>query len=367
MNETLIIGAGPAGLATAGRLRRAGKDFTILERSDKIADSWQNHYHRLCLHTVKKFSELPFSSFPKAYPNYVPRADLVKYYEDYAENFSIKPDFNTEVTSVRKQDGYWEVNTKAGNKYEAANVVVCTGFNRKPHRPAFKGEEDFQGNILHSRDYRTGKKFAGQKVLVVGMGNTGAEIALDLLEQGAQAYISLRSAVNIVPRDFNGRSIQETAALLRPIPNFISDRLGRLVQNITIGNLEKYGIKRPAIRPAAQLREQGKTPVIDLGTVAEIKKGKIKVLPDIEHFKVNSLLFINGEEENFDTVILATGYRAAVEDFLENAENYFNHFHVPKQVVFEDNLFFVGFDAYANGLLNSIYRDSEIAVEKILS
>jgi len=362
---TLIIGAGPAGLATAGRLRKAGRDFILLEQSNQIAHRWQNHYERLHLHTVKKFSALPFMPFPKEYPNYVPRKKLVEYYENYARKMEIKPVFNSEVDSIRKQEDTWRTTTTKGDVYHSENIVICTGFNRIPFRPQFENEKVFEGKIIHSRDYRTGKNFKGQKVLVIGMGNTGAEIALDLQEQGATVCLSVRGKVNIVPRDFNGRSIQETKELLDFLPTFISDALGNLVQGIAIGNLEKYGIKTPKIAPAKQLREYGKTPVLDLGTVAEIKNGNIKVLPDVKHFTKNGIIFKNGEEHKFSTVILATGYRAKVEDFLEDTRGIFNEFQLPKQPVFEDGLFFVGFDAYSSGLLDSIKRNSEKVVDAI--
>ena len=362
---TLIIGAGPAGLATAGRLRKKGLDFILLEQSNQIAHRWQNHYERLHLHTVKKYSDLPFMLFPKEYPNYVPRAQLVEYYEDYAKTMEIKPVFNEEVISIKKEEGKWITTTAKGDVYHSENVVICTGFNRIPFRPQFENEEDYNGQIIHSRDYRTGKDFKGQKVLVIGMGNTGAELALDLQEQAATASLSVRGEVNIVPRDFNGRSIQETKALLSFLPDFISDPLGRLVQKIVIGDLEQYGIKTPNIAPAKQLREFGKTPVLDLGTVAEIKNGNIKVLPDVANFTKKGVVFKNGEEHDFFAVILATGYRAKVEDFLEDTTGIFNEFQLPKQPVFDGGLYFVGFDAYSSGLLDSIKRNSEKVVNAI--
>lgn len=291
---------------------------------------------------------------------------LVKYYENYARHFSIKPHFGEEVIHIEKAAEHWQTRTAAGNIYRSENVIVCTGYNRIPFRPHWRGEENFRGKIMHSRDYKTGRDFTGQDVLVIGMGNTGAEIALDLYEQGAHAFLSVRGEVNIVPRDFNGRSVQETAEIIKPLPAFIRDFLGQIVQKIAIGNLEKYGIRTPKISPAKQLREYGKTPVIDLGTVAEIKKGNIGVFPDVEQFTETGLLFTNGKSRDFDAVILATGYRAAVEDFLPQRPDIFNELGIPKQPVFPDGLYFLGYDAYSSGLLNSIKRNSETVVTDLL-
>ena len=364
--KNLIIGAGPAGLAAAGRLRAAGEDFIVLEQSYQIAHRWHNHYERLKLHTVKRYSALPLLPFPDDYPQYVPRTLLVDYYENYATHFSVKPHFKQKVILIEKEKSGWKTQTEAEAVYQSENVIICTGFNRIPYRPHWRGMENFRGKILHSREYRTGKNFRGQNVLVIGMGNTGAEIALDLYEQGANAFLSVRGEVNIVPRDFNGKSIQETVEMLRPLPVLIRDFLGKIVRKIAVGDLRKYGIRTPNIAPAKQLRVYGKTPVIDLGTVAEIKNGNIGVLPDVEQFTETGLLFTNKKSHNFDTVILATGYRAAIEDFLPHHPDVFNELGIPKQPVFPDGLHFLGYDAYSSGLLYSIARNSETVVNSIL-
>lgn len=366
--RNLIIGAGPGGLAVAGRFRKANEDFVLLEKSNEVAHSWHNHYHRLHLHTVKKFSELPFQPFPKDYPLYVPREKLVEYYEAYAKKFDIKPTFGKEVTSIKKQGNEWVTTTAQGDTYRTENIIVATGFNNIPKQPKFKNEDIFEGKIMHSRDYRTAKDFKGRKVLVVGMGNTGAEIALDLQEQGAQAFISIRSAINIVPRDFLGRSVQETAVTLSMLPMGISDKIGQILQGIMIGDLEPYGIKKPKIAPAAQLRNYGKTPIIDLGTVREIKNGNIKVLTDVEEFTKTGVCFKDGKNLDFDVVVLCTGYRTGLTDMIENANQYFDELNVPKQAVFTDGMHFVGFDAYSNGgILFSIFNDSKKIVNAISS
>ncbi len=363
---TLIIGAGPAGLAVAGRLRKLNLAFEIVEASDKIAYAWHNHYDRLCLHTVKQLSHLPHLPFPDDYPLYVPREDLARYYEEYARHFQIEPYFKTEVCQVQWQGDRWYVLAKNGKEFLADNVVVATGINRLPHSPTWEGMESYQGKIVHSRDYRNPAPFIGQRVLIIGMGNTGAELALDLSEYDIETYISVRSPITVLPRDINGRPVQLTAKKLAKIPFGLGDWLGTQIRRIVVGDLSKYGVPLSKVHPAVQLRETGKTPVIDLGTVAHIKQGRIKVLPDIQAFHENGVLLKNGERHDFNSVILATGYRAQVEDFLDNTDNLLNKDHIPKQPIHPNGLYFVGFDNYKlGGILGTIFTDSEAIAEDI--
>jgi len=362
--QTIIIGAGPAGLAVAGRLRRLNIPFTILEQTDRIAWSWHNHYDRLCLHTVKQLSHLPHLPFPKEYPLYVPREGLAKYYENYAKHFKIEPLFEESVTSiVRTNNNSWKVDTQTGKSLEAKHVVIATGVNRVPFSPTWEGMKSYKNSIIHSRAYKNATSFEGKKTLVIGMGNTGAEIALDLAENDVETYISVRSPVTIVPRDLNGRPVQLTAKKLAKIPFGLGDWLGTQVRKIVIGDLSKYGLPMSKVHPAQQLRDTGKTPIIDLGTVEYIKKGKIKILGDISHFYNDGVVLKSGEQRAFDAVILATGYRAKIEDFLEDTDGLFDRFSVPKQPVADGkhkDLYFVGFDNYKlGGILGTIFNDSE--------
>ncbi len=372
MNKTknLIIGAGPAGLAVAGRMRKQNLDFVILESSKNIADRWHHHYDRLLLHTVKQLSHLPHLEFPEDYPTYVPRAKLVKYYEDYAKHFEIKPHFNETVVSIKLENEGWEVMTKNGKQFIAENVIIATGINRIPNVPVFKNQESFQGKIMHSIDYKNTQPFEGQKVIVIGMGNTGAELALDLSEKNIDVTLAVRSPITLVPRDVNGRPVQLTARTLAKIPFGIGDWLGTQIRKIVIGDLTKYGVPMSKQHPVVQLRETGKTPVIDLGTVAQIKKGKIKIVGKIDCFFEKGIVFESGEKIEFDSVILATGYRAKVEDFLENGKYFLDKYEIPKQPVGEGEfkgLYFVGFDNYKlGGILGTLYNDSELVVEDIM-
>jgi thioredoxin reductase len=366
--QNLIIGAGPAGLAVAGRLSKLNIPYEIIEMTDNVASTWRNHYDRLHLHTAKDLSHLPHLKFPKEYPIYVSKNDVVSYMENYAEHFNIKPHFREKATSIKNENGTWITTTASDKVWQSDSIIIGTGSNRVQNSPSWPGLDNFKGIIQHSKDYRNGKEYKDKNVLIIGMGNTGAELAIDLNENGAKTYISVRGPVNIVTRDFNGKPTQYTAIKLQKLPPWLNDFIANTVQKLTVGDLSKYGIQNLKMSPSAQLRELGKTPIIDLGTIDLIKKGEVNIKPGIQNFTQNGIVFENGEKQEFDAVILATGYKPEVEDFLESTEHIFNSLNLPKSPIIEQNkgLYFIGFDLYNGGVLYSIHRNSELIVKDIL-
>ncbi|MEZ5043225.1 MAG: NAD(P)/FAD-dependent oxidoreductase [Saprospiraceae bacterium] len=366
----LIIGAGPAGLAMAGRLRHAGLDFEVLEQSQQVGNTWHNHYDRLHLHTVKQWSHLPHLEFPEDYPLYVSRAALTAYFDQYAKHFNINPHFGEQVSTIKKvSNGQWQVLTQKGSEYLAEKVIIATGVNRVPIIPSWPGQATFKGDITHSIQYKNPAPYEGKKVLVIGMGNTGAEVALDLSEKGVDTYISVRHPISVVPRDLNGRPVQVTSKQLAKLPFGLGDWLGSQIRKLYFGNLKPYGLESSKMHPAVQLRETGKTPIVDIGTIKAIKAGAIKVVKDIDHFTETGVQLKTGGHLEVDSVILATGYKAKVEAFLEKAEDLLDQYGCPKTPIadgFHTGIFFLGFDNYKlGGILGTIYSDSELILEHL--
>ena len=207
----LIVGAGPAGLASAACLKQRGIEPLVLEAGASLGNSWRHHYDRLRLHTVKQQSHLPGVPFAKELARYPTRAEVVAYLDAYAARFAIVPRTAEQVRRVlAAEDGFVVESARA--TYRARAVVIAAGLNRVPNPERLPGQERFRGTLIHSRDYRNADRFVDQRVLVVGAGNTGAEIALDLAEHGARPTMALRSQVNILPRDFLGMPTQLTPA-----------------------------------------------------------------------------------------------------------------------------------------------------------
>jgi cation diffusion facilitator CzcD-associated flavoprotein CzcO len=314
-HDTLVVGAGPAGLAVAACLKAAGRESVVLEQTDRVGASWHGHYHRLHLHTPKGGSSLPFLPFPRTAPRYPSRLEVVEYLNSYARHCGIEPRFGQRVVHVRQEGGAWRVQT-ADADYSARNVVVASGYNREPIGPAWPGQERYRGRVLHSSEYRSGQPFAGQDVLVVGFGNSGGEIAVDLCEHGARVGLSVRSPVNIVPRDILGIPAQMFSIAERGLPPRLVDAVNGAIIRLLKPDLSKYGLRRADVGPATQIAERGRIPLIDVGTVDLIRQEQIVVHPGIERFTEDGVAFTDGACQRADAVVLATGYRARVDRFV---------------------------------------------------
>lgn len=356
--DILILGAGPAGLAVGGCLARAGLQPILVEKANVVGSSWRGHYRRLHLHTVKQHSALPYRAFPAPYPRYVSRQQMVDYLDDYARRFGLNPLFGEEAVSLTRAGDQWQTICRSGKTFITRAVVIATGAGRLAHEPEWPGQGDYLGRLVHSRTYQDATPFVGQRVLIVGMGNTGAEIALDLAENGAQPTISVRSPVNLVRRDVLGRPTQVTAIMLSRLPSRFADAVARIFRDLTVGDLRRYGLRTSKTSPLRQLREEGRTPVIDVGTLALIKAGKIAVKPGVQTFTAQGARFADSSQEDYDAVILATGYRPGVSALFPTTKVPLGLKEMPASVIGDGELhgvYFVGFDVtQAGGMLRGI-------------
>jgi hypothetical protein len=246
---------------------------------------------------------------------------------------------------------------------------VATGANAIPNPAALAGEKEFTGRLLHSRAYRNAAPFAGERVLVVGMGNTGAEIALDLADAGIDTSLSVRSPMNVVRRDVLGRPTQLTSIALSRLPARWGDALARLARNLSVGDLSRYGLRTSPLSPLKQLREEGRTPTIDVGTVDAIKAGRIAVRPGIDRLLPAGARFSDGSEGAFDSIVLATGYRADVAALFPRTPVPVDRNGLPTEVIGSGPLagvYFVGFDVrQPGGLLRAIAAQAQAVAEAI--
>ncbi|XP_008810038.2 indole-3-pyruvate monooxygenase YUCCA2-like [Phoenix dactylifera] len=324
----VIVGAGPSGLAVAACLKEKGVPSVVLERSHCIASLWQlKTYDRLRLHLPKQYCELPLMAFPSCFPTYPTKEEFVAYLEAYARQFDIRPLFNHTAVGAGYDEriGMWRVRTVArqdeGAEYVSPWLVVSTGENAEAVVPTIDGMEDFEGPIVHTSLYKNGDMFKGKKVLVIGCGNSGMEVSLDLCNHKACSYIVVRDSVHILPRDILGLSTFGLSMwLLKWLPMRTVDHLLLLASRIMLGDTARLGLTRPLLGPLELKSLSGKTPVLDIGALAKIKSGDIKVRPEIRRLTVHGAEFVDGRSEDFDAIILATGYKSNVPSWLKEGE-----------------------------------------------
>jgi cation diffusion facilitator CzcD-associated flavoprotein CzcO len=326
--DAIIVGAGPAGLACAMTMRAAGLNAALFEKADSVGSVWRRHYDRLHLHSDRKRSGLPGLEMPRTYPTYPSREQVVEYLESYAAHFDIQPVFNTRISCVRRDGGRWCADTDR-HSVHAPVVVVATGIAETPHRPSWPNSGQYQGSILHSSDYRNPVSCAGKRVLVVGFGNSGGEIALDLANAGVDVALAVRGPVQILPRDLLGFPILAWAILYSRLPARLVDLINAPILRLAVGRFEKLGLCRAAKGPRQMVEEDGRVPLIDVGTLDKIRDGSIKICGGIDRFTPDGVVFANGTTGKFDAIILATGFRPDLRQLIPDVEGVFDKHGMP--------------------------------------
>ena len=220
------------------------------------------------------------------------------------------------------------------------------------------------GRVLHSHAHCDATPFAGQRVLVVGMVNTGTEIALDLCEAGVPVALSVRSPVNIVLRDVLGRPTQRTSIVIGKLPPRLGHALAAWLRDLTVGDLSRWGLRTPKASTLAQLREAGRTPVIDVGTLARTRAGDIRMHPPgLARLHEHHVRFVDGSQAPFDTMVLATGFDAGLPALVLGVALDLDGRGLPRSAAGcpgQPGLHFVGFDLrQPSGLLRTIGQQAQ--------
>ncbi|XP_062202023.1 indole-3-pyruvate monooxygenase YUCCA1-like [Phragmites australis] len=370
----VIVGAGPSGLATAACLKARGVPSLVLEKDACVAALWRHRtYERLRLHLPRCFCELPLAPFPPGTPAYPTRNQFIAYLDAYARAFGIEPRLGARVRSAAYDAtiGFWRVTVDvdgeaAATEFVSRWLVVATGENAEPAWPeGVEGMDSYRGAVMHTSSYKKGHEFRGKKVLVVGCGNSGMEVSLDLCNNGARPSMVVRDKLHVLPRRYLGISTFGLSVfLLRWLPIKQVDCLLLFFTRLILGDTEKYGLPRPMIGPLQIKNSTGKTPVLDIGALRKIKDGEIKVVPAINRFTENGVEFIDGHIEVFDAVIFATGYKSNVSSWLKEEELFsqvdgFPRKPFPHSWRGRNNLYAAGFTK--RGLVGTSYDAIRIA------
>ncbi|HXR12796.1 MAG TPA: NAD(P)/FAD-dependent oxidoreductase, partial [Gaiellaceae bacterium] len=306
--DIVVVGAGSAGLATAALLRRGGFDPLVLEAGPEPGAAWRQRYDRLHLHTPRLLSGLPGRRIPRRYGRWVARDDLLAYLREYAGAERLEVRTNVAVERIDRAGESWRLETSAG-PVEAGTAIVATGYNGAPFVPDWPGRDGFTGELVHSSQYRNPRPYRGRDVLVVGAGNSGAEIATDVAEGGAaRSRLSVRTPPQIVRRATAGIPAQLLGMAIRRMPPDWVDPITKTQRKLSIPDLSAQGLPRPVHGVRTAFITTGTTPILDVGIVSAVKHGRVEVVAAVEGFDGGGVLLADGARITPDAVIAATGF-----------------------------------------------------------
>jgi cation diffusion facilitator CzcD-associated flavoprotein CzcO len=313
-HDVAVIGAGPAGVATAVSLRDRGLGAVVIDRAGEVASSWRGRYERLKLNSGKQFSHLPRRPYPKGTPTFPTRHQVADYLDGQARAAGTQLWLNTAVERIDARPDGWRLVTSRGD-IDARNVVVATGYEHTPHMPEWPGAHGFTGQLLHSSAYRSPVRYAGQRVLVVGAGSSGMEIAHDLAGGwAAKVWLAVRTPPNILLRTGPGGLPADLLAIpLYHLPIRLADAIARLVRLQTIGDLTEFGLPIPDEGPFARTAANSAPAVIDMDVIDAVKDRSIEVVKTVGSFDRSDVLLTDGTRLQPHAVICATGYLRGLE------------------------------------------------------
>jgi cation diffusion facilitator CzcD-associated flavoprotein CzcO len=308
--QVAVVGAGPAGVAAAVALKDRRLRPLLLDQADEVASTWRARYDRLRLNTCRPYSHLPGRRFAKGTPMFPSRDQLVEHLDHHAREDGIDLQLGTNVDRIERSNGGWALRTSAG-EVRVPQVIVSTGYESEPVVPDWRGRDLFEGELMHSRQYRNAEPFADRVVLVVGPGCSGMEIAHDLTEGGARkVWLSARTPPNILlragPVGIPGDMI---AVVLLHLPARFGDAVARFGRKRDLGDMTEYGLPIPDEGVMSRLYRTGQAPaIVDIEVIDSIRARRIEIVPGVESLDRTGVKLAGGSRVEPDVVICATGY-----------------------------------------------------------
>lgn len=361
--DAIVIGAGPAGLAAAAQLQKVGYAVVVIDKADSVGASWSHHYDRLHLHTSRSLSSLPGRPMPRRYGQWVARDHFREYLAEFATQEKLDVRLGVTASSVKREaDGRWSVESSIG-ALSASALVIATGYNHTAKLPDWPGLESYTGRVLHSSEYRNPAVLDAQTVLVVGPGNSGAEIAADLADAGATVDLAVRTPPNIVRRTVLGIPTQSLTLATYPLPTKVADRVARVMQILTVGNLSRFGLTKPPRGVFSQQAYDDVTPTIDVGLIDSLRAGKITIVGAVVSFTKDAVQLADGSSVSPDVVLVATGFQRGLEPLVGDlgvvAPGGRPLINADEQLPGLEGLFFLGYSNPITGNIRQVGIDAK--------
>ena len=347
--KACIIGAGSSGIAAAKTLHARGIPFTCFEKSDRVGGNWvfgntngmSSAYRGLYINTSRdrmQYSDFPM---PRSYPDFPHHTHIAAYFDSYVDHFGFRKqiEFSTGVKrATRTSGGTWDIELDSGEHRAFDALLVANGHHWDPRWPEPPFPGDFHGVQMHSHDYKDVKALTGKRVVVLGMGNSAMDIAVEASYEAERTILAARRGAWVIPKYLFGKPLDQLVTRAG-IPFAIRQKLLEGMYKLMVGEMERYGLPRPDHRIGEA------HPTISGRILDRLAHGTIAVKPNIASLEGDSVRFVDGSLEKADVVIYCTGYKVTFpffdSSFLQAPENDLPLF----RRVFEPtipNLFFVG-------------------------
>ncbi len=358
----IIVGAGAAGLGVGALLKRRGVEVTVLERGPSVASAWRARYQVLRLNSLGSMGTVPGHPLARRSRPFPTRDQWVRYLEQVCEEAELDLDYDTDVAGIERDGRGFLVETSKG-AHSAETVVVATGMDREPVIPNWPGRETFSGEFMHAAAFKTAEPFRGLDVLVVGAGNTGAEVAHELAEHGAKRVrVAVRTPPNLFTRTWHRVVLYPGSLLLDRLPVALADRAGWWMQRMLFGDLTEHGVSRSPHGVKTTVLERGIGPTVDAGFVDDVKSHRIEIVSAVTAFDAGQVVLADGVRLQPDAVIAATGYRPGLETLVGHLVEIDPRFGQPavdrhQQSLDAPGLYFVGYWSGVSGPLRQIRKE----------
>ncbi|MEM8859587.1 MAG: NAD(P)/FAD-dependent oxidoreductase, partial [Chloroflexota bacterium] len=309
-NQVAIIGAGPSGLATGRILKILGIPFRIFEKHSDVGGIWDRTNEGSPMYRSAHFISSKTMSghigfpMPNHYPDYPSNGEILEYIRSFAAEYDLYShiQFNTLINSIEKDGDGWVVQPQGEDAQRFRWLVCASGTNWFPNRPTLHGEDDFTGEIIHSVDYDDSEKLRDKRVLVVGAGNSGVDIACDAAFAAASAHLSLRRGYHFVPKHLFGLPADVFAKKTGGGPIWLEQAIFSLMLRVLNGDLTKLGLQKPDHKVLSS------HPILNTQVLHYLQHGDLKAHQDINYLDGNTVYFVDGSSIEADLIILATGY-----------------------------------------------------------
>ncbi|MXS79589.1 putative flavoprotein involved in K+ transport [Nitrosomonas eutropha] len=330
IHDVAIVGAGPAGLSAAHELTKAGFTPLVLERTPAVGDVWRNHYDGLRLNTGRFCSALPGNKFPLSAGGWPSRDEVVALLENMPERGGFTVQTSIEIEKIRydHERDIWQITSIDNQQFESRAVVIATGTNRIPVIPEWEGKNTFAGKIIHSSQFKNAQEYADKHVLVVGSGNSSAEIASRLAEYASSVIMSVRTPPQLLPKSILGIPFVGLGIVLRQLPNSLADSVLSFLRHTMIGDLSAYGLPSPTMSTLKQYAINNVVPILYRPFVDDIRAGRIKIVGPIQKISGGTVEVLSAipTAQNTnpgtttlqpDIIVAGTGFRTGFPELIQ--------------------------------------------------